>query len=64
MLAHTAAVISMLYAVSDEYHQTFVPGRVFSVEDLAVDLAGTVTGIALAWVWAWWSGARSGGNCP
>ena len=35
-----AAVISALYAVSDEYHQTFVDGRGGTVIDVGIDLAG------------------------
>ncbi|MBI4304903.1 MAG: VanZ family protein [Chloroflexi bacterium] len=60
VLAHIAGLTSMLYAISDEYHQTFVSGRVFSVEDLAIDLAGTVTGIGVAWGWVAWRRAAPG----
>ncbi|MFH1415615.1 MAG: VanZ family protein [Elusimicrobiota bacterium] len=35
-----AAIICMLYAVTDEYHQSFVPGRHMSVFDVAWDSAG------------------------
>jgi VanZ family protein len=49
--ANLAGAIAFAYALSDEYHQTFVPGRTFSVADLAVDLAGVVTGVAVAWGW-------------
>ncbi len=41
-----ALVISMLYGMSDEFHQSFVPGRDASVEDLLLDLVGV--GVALA----------------
>src|SRR5665648_684953 len=40
--------LSMLYALSDEIHQLFVPGRTFQLADLALDLIGTL--IAL-WVY-------------
>jgi len=43
-----AAAIAFLYAVSDEVHQHFIPTRVGSPIDVAIDAAG----IALAW-WAW-----------
>lgn len=52
--ANLAGIIAFGYALSDEYHQTFVPGRSFSVIDLAVDLAGIVTGVAAAWSWQAW----------
>ncbi|MBR1717837.1 MAG: VanZ family protein [Bacilli bacterium] len=35
-------IISMLYAISDETHQLFVPGRAFELLDLFLDLVGIV----------------------
>ena len=43
-----AIVAGSLYAVTDEVHQVFVPGRVGSPLDWALDTAGVVAG-ALAW---------------
>jgi VanZ family protein len=40
------ALFSIIYAVSDEYHQTFVPGRSGSLADVLIDASG----VALA-VW-------------
>ena len=40
-----AAAISFLYAISDEYHQSFVEGRNGSPVDVAIDSAGI--GLAL-----------------
>lgn len=37
-----AAAIALLYAVLDEYHQSFVEGRSGTVSDVAFDLAGIV----------------------
>ena len=39
--------ISLVYAVSDEVHQMFVPGRLFEVKDLVVDSAGVVFGLIM-----------------
>jgi len=36
-----------LYALSDEFHQLFVPGRSFSLWDWAADLIGAAAGIWL-----------------
>ncbi len=36
--------IGLLYAVSDEIHQIFVPGRAFELFDIGVDAAGALTG--------------------
>jgi VanZ family protein len=41
-----AAVISLLYAISDEYHQSFVPGRDADPVDVGVDGAGILAAIA------------------
>ncbi len=46
-----ALLLTMLYGVSDEFHQSFVPGRVVSVEDLWLDLVGAgLALLALSWV--------------
>lgn len=38
-------VFCMLYAVSDEYHQTFIQGRSGSITDVLIDCAGSSIGI-------------------
>lgn len=43
-----AAVISFLFAVSDEYHQTFVEGRHGSPVDVGIDSVGIVIALLLA----------------
>ena len=35
-----AMIIGTLYGVSDEFHQSFVPGRTASIWDLAADSIG------------------------
>ena len=42
-----AVAITLLYAISDEYHQTFVHGRHGSPLDVAIDMAGVVIAIGL-----------------
>lgn len=39
--------ICLLYAVLDEFHQLYVPGRTSSVRDVLIDFAGAVIGMAL-----------------
>ena len=42
-----AATLATAYAVSDEFHQTFVAGRSGSPIDVAIDLAGILVALAL-----------------
>ena len=44
-----AFVLCVLYAASDEFHQTFVPGRQGRLLDVGVDSIGAM--LATAWVW-------------
>lgn len=43
-----AAAISLLYAISDEWHQSFVEGRNADPLDVLVDAAGIAVALALA----------------
>jgi hypothetical protein len=49
-----AFLFTTLYAISDEYHQTFVPGRSGNLVDLLVDTAGA--GLALWLLHRWQAG--------
>ena len=42
-----AWVLSVVYGVTDEIHQSFVPGRNPSVVDVAIDAAGAAIGLSL-----------------
>lgn len=42
-----AFLISVLYAISDEIHQYFVPGRACQFRDIMIDSCGTLFGIAV-----------------
>jgi VanZ family protein len=42
-----AFALGVLYAVSDEIHQSLVPGRLGSPLDVAIDAAGVAVGIVL-----------------
>lgn len=50
-----AFLVSLLYAGSDEYHQTFVPGRHGTVVDLGADILGMLVAWGLI-VWRQRSG--------
>lgn len=43
----TAFVVSVLYAASDEYHQTFVPGRNGNPVDVGVDTVGALVALLI-----------------
>jgi VanZ family protein len=45
-----AFALTMLYAVSDEFHQAFVPGRTPDLWDLISDGLGAAGGL-LCWAW-------------
>ena len=45
--AGVAILLGVLYAVSDEVHQAFVPGRQGALLDVAIDAAGVVCGVVL-----------------
>jgi VanZ family protein len=46
-----AMLLIMLYALIDEYHQSFVASRSASLVDSAIDIAGGVTALAVsAWL--------------
>ena len=42
-----AFALGLLYATSDELHQSFVPGRMGSPLDVAIDAVGVAAGILL-----------------
>ena len=43
-LGVTAVAISVVYALSDEFHQSFVPGRASEAKDLMIDALGSAIG--------------------
>ena len=44
------SAFGVLYAVSDEIHQLFVPGRAFEVKDIMVDVSGFLLGALVVWL--------------
>ena len=45
-----SAIIGLLYAILDEIHQAFVPGRGPLVGDVFIDFSGVVMGIFIAYI--------------
>jgi len=42
-----AFLICVIYAISDEIHQLFVPGRTGQLKDVIIDSSGSFVGIAI-----------------
>ena len=49
--AAIAVVVTIAYGVSDEYHQSFVPGRDADIHDVYADAAGALAGTIACWAW-------------
>jgi VanZ family protein len=51
-LAAVAVALAAIYGASDEFHQSFVPGRGATVVDVLIDTLGAALGVAgsLAWL--------------
>jgi VanZ family protein len=47
-----AVLLTVFYGVTDEIHQSFVPGRTPELRDLAADAVGAGVGAALGWAWS------------
>ena len=50
-VAGGALVVTVVYGVTDEFHQSFVPGRSADLQDLYADIAGAALGVSACWVW-------------
>lgn len=55
-----AIALATIYGVTDEFHQSFVPGRDASPIDLGVDLVGSILGVTLLGLVRSVRGAASG----
>jgi VanZ family protein len=47
-------LLIVCYALLDEFHQSFVPGRTASIYDSAIDVAGGLTALLLSRIWQKW----------
>ena len=45
-----AVLAALLFGISDEFHQSFVPGRTPDVMDLLMDVVGGAIGATLYWM--------------
>lgn len=47
-----AVLVCALYGVTDEWHQSFVPGRTAEARDLVADAIGATAGATVVWAWS------------
>ena len=40
-------MVGLVYAISDEFHQTFIPGRSGELRDVLIDTTGVICEIAI-----------------
>lgn len=48
-VAAAAVLLCLLFGISDEFHQSFIPGRYASLTDIAADVSGSVA-VCLLWL--------------
>jgi hypothetical protein len=49
--AVTCVLLAVAYGITDEFHQSFVPGRSAELYDLYADAVGAIVGTAVCWAW-------------
>jgi|HubBroStandDraft_3_1064219.scaffolds.fasta_scaffold388786_1 VanZ family protein len=54
-----ALLIVLVYAATDEYHQSFVPTRTPRVLDVCIDTAGGALGLSVAWIFHYYRRRRA-----
>lgn len=47
-----AIVLAVGYGLTDEWHQSFVPGRTPEFRDLLADAVGSAFGASVGWLWS------------
>ncbi len=52
--AGEALWVAVLYAATDEFHQTFIPSREGCLRDVFIDSSGAVAGLLVLWMLGRW----------
>jgi VanZ family protein len=45
-----ALLLAMIYALTDEFHQSFVPARTASIHDSVIDWSGALVALSIIWL--------------
>ena len=48
--AIVALAVAMVYATTDEFHQSFIPSRTATAHDVMVDVVGAIVGLLICWM--------------
>ena len=59
MVISVSIVLCLVYGLSDEFHQSFIPGRYPSIADVAADVIGASLACML---WLWWDKSEHRGR--
>ena len=60
--AVAAGWLAVLYAATDEFHQTFVPSREGCIRDVAIDSCGVALALLALWLCCRWFAGRKKGS--
>ena len=63
-MAGVAWVIAVAYAATDEFHQSFVPGRTASPHDVMIDAIGAAAALLIVLGWRKWRPRRDSNTQP
>ena len=44
-------LLAVAYALTDEFHQSFVPSRTASIQDSLIDSTGALIALSIIWLW-------------
>jgi VanZ family protein len=48
--AMVALVVAMIFATTDEFHQSFFPSRGATAHDVMIDIGGAIVGLLICWI--------------
>ena len=54
--AGLAWTLATSYALTDEFHQSFVPSRDGHLRDVVIDALGAASALLMLWIWIQWRG--------